>query len=166
LDETQSMTFDFVREATAADRGLLARATLDNLNWNGQRFTMREVEDTPHFRHYYDDWPRDEDFGLVAEDADRMVAAVVWLRYFTAQDPGYGFVADTIPELSIWVSAEYRGQGIGGLLLHRISEAARSRGVTAISLSVEDGNPAARLYARHGFRPAPNGVPGCLLMEL
>ena len=156
------MTDVSLRGATAADRGLLARATLDNLNWNGPRFTMSKVEDTAEFRHYYDGWPTGEDFGLVAEVA----VAAVWLRYFTADDPGYGFIAATIPELSIWVSAEYRGQGIGGLLLHRISEAARSRGVTAISLSVEDGNPAARLYARHGFRPAPNGVPGCLLMEL
>ncbi|WP_454158193.1 N-acetyltransferase family protein [Microbacterium lacticum] len=155
-----------MREAAAADRGLLAQATLDNLNWNGPRFTMREVEDTPQFRHYYDGWPSGEDFGVVAEDAEAVAVAVVWLRYFTAQGPGYGFVADTIPELSIWVSADHRGQGIGGLLLRRISEIARSRGVTAISLSVEDGNPAARLYARHGFRPAPNGVPGCLLMEL
>lgn len=161
------MTLDSpMREATAADRGLLAQATLDNLNWNSPRFTMREVEDTPHFRHYYDGWPSGEDFGVVAEDAEGVAVAVVWLRYFTAQDPGYGFVADTIPELSIWVSADHRGQGIGGSLLRRISEIARSRGVTAISLSVEDGNPAARLYARHGFHPALNGVPGCLLMEL
>lgn len=160
------MAFDFVREATATDRGLLAQATLDNLNWNGPRFTMREVEDTPQFRHYYDGWPSGDDFGVVAEDSEGVAVAVVWLRYFTAKDPGYGFVADTIPELSIWVSADHRGQGIGGLLLRRVSEIARSRGVTAISLSVEDGNPAARLYTRHGFRPAPNGVPGCLLMEL
>lgn len=161
------MTLDSpMREAAAADRGLLAQATLDNLNRNGPRFTMREVEDTPQFRHYYDGWPSGEDFGVVTEDAEGVAVAVVWLRYFTAQDPGYGFVADSIPELSIWVSADHRGQGIGGQLLRRISEIARSRGMTAISLSVEDGNPAARLYARHGFRPAPNGVPGCLLMEL
>jgi len=160
------MTLDSVREAAAADRGLLARATLDNMNWNGPRFTMREVEDTPHFRHYYEGWPSGEDFGLVAEDAKGMAIAVAWLRYFTAEDPGYGFVADGVPELSIWVSTEYRGQGIGGRLLHRIAEVARSRGVTAISLSVEGGNPAARLYARHGFHPAPNGAVGCLLAEL
>ncbi|MCA0379265.1 MAG: GNAT family N-acetyltransferase [Actinobacteria bacterium] len=154
-----------LRGATAADRGLLARATLDNLNWNGPRFTMSEVEDTPQFRHYYDGWPTGGDFGLVAEDAAGVAVAAVWLHYFTADDPGYGFVAETTPELSIWVDAEHRGQGIGGLLLRDVIEVARSRGVTAISISIEDGNPAARLYARHGFRPAPHGAPGCLLME-
>ena len=95
-----------------------------------------------------------------------MAIGVVWLRYFTAKDPGYGFVADTIPELSIWVSPKHRGQGIGGRLLHHVSEVARSRGVTAISLSVEDGSPAAKLYTRHGFQPAPNDAPGCLLVKL
>ena len=160
------MTDVSVRIATAADRDLLARATLDNLNWNGPRFTMSEVEDTPQFRHYYDGWPTGEDFGLVAEDAAGVAVAAVWLRYFTADDPGYGFVAATIPELSIWVDAERRGQGIGGLLLRDVVEVARFRGVPAIGLSVEDGNPAARLYVRHGFQPAPNGTPGCLLMEL
>lgn len=160
------MTDVSVRIATAADRDLLVQATLDNLNWNGSRFTMREVEDTPQVRHYYDGWPSNQDFGLVAEGADSMAVAVVWLRYFTADDPGYGFVAASIPELSIWVDAEHRGQGVGGLLLHQVTEVARSRGVPAISLSVEDGNPAVRLYNRHGLQPAPNGTPGCLLMEL
>lgn len=160
------MTDVSLRGATAADRGLLARATLDNLNWNSPRFTMSEVEDTPQFRHYYEGWPTGEDFGLVAEDAAGVAIAAVWLRYFTADDPGYGFVAATTPELSIWVDAEHRGQGIGGLLLRQVAEVARSRGVAAISLSVEDGNPAERLYVRHWFQPAPNGTPGCLLMQL
>ncbi len=160
------MTDVSVRIATAADRDLLARARLHNLNWNGPRFTMREVEHTPQFRHYYDNWPSGQDFGLVAESADSMAVATVWLRYFTADAPGYGSVAATIPELSIWVDAEHRGQGIGGLLLHQVTEVVRSRGVPAISLSVEDGNPAVRLYNRHGFQPAPNGTPGCLLIEL
>ena len=156
----------FLREATAADRELIARATLDNLNWNGPRFTLAEVEATAQFRHYYEGWPSEKDFGLVAEDDDGVAVGVVWLRYFTAEDPGYGFVADAVPELSIWVSAEHRGKGIGDRLLRRVAKMARSRGVQRISLSVEDGNPAARLYARHGFLPALNGRTGCLLLKL
>lgn len=150
----QSLSDVSVRAATAADRTLLARATLDNVNWSGPRFTMSEVESTSELRHYYDGWSDAEDFGLVAENGEGVAVGVVWLRCFTADDPGYGFVAETVHELSIWVSAEHRGRGVGGMLLHRVVEAARSRGASAISLSVEDGNSAARLYERHGFRPA------------
>lgn len=84
------MTHCSVRAATAADRGLLARATLENVNWSGPRFTMREVEENPRLRHYCDGWPRGDDFGLVAMDADGVTVGVVWLRCFTAEDPGYG----------------------------------------------------------------------------
>ena len=157
---------DRVREATAADRGLLARATLENLNWNGDRLTMRDVGDAPLLRHYYEGWPTNDELGLVAQDDGGEPVGVVWLRFFTADDPGYGFVADTVPELSIWVEAGSRGRGIGAMLLGQVSELARSRGISAISLSVEDGNPAARLYARHDFRPAPGGAPGCFLKML
>ena len=162
----QSLPDVSVRAVTAADRALLARATLDNVNWRGPRVTMSEVESAPELRHYYDGWSDAEDFGLVAEDGDGVAIGAVWLRYFTADDPGYGFVAETVPELSIWVGAEHRGRGVGGMLLHRVVDVARSRGVGAISLSVEDGNPATRLYERQRFRAAPDGPDGCLLLAL
>lgn len=45
---------------------------------------------------------------------------------------------------------EVRGQGIGGQLLDACAERARALGLP-LSLLVEDGNPAARLYLRSGF---------------
>ena len=155
-----------VRTATADDRELVAVATLENFNWNGPRFTMAEIDRNEQARHYYADWPGADDFGLVAQDGDGAAVGVVWLRCFPETDPGYGFVADDIPELSIWVSAEHRGRGIGSTLMREAIELARSRRIRAISLSVEDGNPAKRLYERYGFGPALNGAPGCLLLNL
>jgi L-amino acid N-acyltransferase YncA len=50
------------------------------------------------------------------------------------------------------VDFEARGQGGGSLLLGALIENARARGIRALSLSVEDGNAAARsLYERAGF---------------
>jgi ribosomal protein S18 acetylase RimI-like enzyme len=65
--------------------------------------------------------------------------------------PGYGFVAPEVPELSMGVAAAFRGRGVGGALLEALLERAIAEGVGALSLSVEDGNPAVRLYERHGF---------------
>jgi GNAT superfamily N-acetyltransferase len=64
---------------------------------------------------------------------------------------GYGWVAADIPELSMAVLPDHQGQGIGGALLDTICALARMSGYPAVSLSVEDGNGAAKLYADHGF---------------
>ena len=155
-----------IRAASGADREVLARATLENLTWSGPRFTADDVHDRPEFRHYYDPWPGSEaDFGLIAQDAAARAIGAVWLTHFKASDPGYGFVSEDIPELSIWVDAGHRGRGIGGSLLEGAIREARARGRSAISLSVEDGNPAVRLYERHGFAPTGT-VAGCMALRL
>jgi hypothetical protein len=40
------------RPLVPGDGPLLAQATLGNLNWREQRFTARDVEVRPEFRHY------------------------------------------------------------------------------------------------------------------
>ncbi|MGC2941092.1 MULTISPECIES: GNAT family N-acetyltransferase [unclassified Brevibacterium] len=64
---------------------------------------------------------------------------------------GYGWVAADIPELSVAVLPEHQGQGIGGALVDTVCTLARMSGFPAVSLSVEDGNTAAKLYTDHGF---------------
>ncbi|WP_172170057.1 N-acetyltransferase [Brevibacterium sp. CT2-23B] len=64
---------------------------------------------------------------------------------------GYGWVAADIPELSMAVLPDHQGQGIGGALLDTVCALARMSGFPAVSLSVEDGNGAAKLYTDHGF---------------
>lgn len=66
---------------------------------------------------------------------------------------GCGWVAADIPELSIAVLPEHQSQGIGGALLDVVCALARISGFPAVSLSVEDGNGAARLYHDRGFVP-------------
>lgn len=50
------------------------------------------------------------------------------------------------------VTGAARGQGLGGRLLDAVAERASAAGLRRVGLLVEDGNPAARLYARQGFR--------------
>ncbi|MFC4427487.1 GNAT family N-acetyltransferase [Deinococcus navajonensis] len=51
------------------------------------------------------------------------------------------------------VVAEHRGQGLGAALLEAAARRAVTQGLGRLGLLVEAGNPAARLYARQGFRP-------------
>lgn len=69
------------------------------------------------------------------------------------------------------VTVEARGQGVGGLLLEAVTRRAAQLGLARVGLLVEDGNPAARLYARHGFqavgrREVAGGIYAHLTREL
>lgn len=139
-----------LRDAGPADRALLARATLDNVNRMGERFTMADVLSERRFAHYFDRFPGDADYGIVAT-RDGVEVGAAWVVRFTAEDPAYGYVSDDIPELSAWVSADERGEGIGGRLIDAALEHAAAAGLPGVSLSVEVGNPARNLYLRKGF---------------
>jgi ribosomal protein S18 acetylase RimI-like enzyme len=67
-------------------------------------------------------------------------------------------VDERTPELAIAVVPSKRGRGIGEQLLAALLERAREAGHDAISLSVEPGNPARKLYERHGFEVVEQGT--------
>ncbi|MEU3746025.1 MULTISPECIES: GNAT family N-acetyltransferase [Streptomyces] len=143
-----------VRTATARDAGFLRRILREAYNWNGeQRFTAEELAADPHAARYVDGWPRGGDFGVVAEtDAGEPVGAA-WARCLPEDRPGYGFVAADVPELTLGVLSAHRGRGHGRALMEALIRAAAEQAgpVTRLSLSVEDGNPAAHLYTSLGF---------------
>lgn len=105
----------------------------------------------PRYTEYLAGWPRAGDFGLVAEQVRPLGAA--WYRTCTEVVHGYGFVAEDVPELSIAVVAGRRHEGIGRLLLVALIEASEAQGHRALSLTVNHGNPARRLYESLGFEP-------------
>jgi GNAT superfamily N-acetyltransferase len=110
----------------------------------------------PATAHYIAGWPRATDLGVIAE-AGRAGAGIArpagaaWLRFFPAADPGYGFVAADVPELTIGVAAPWRGRGAGRALLRAVTDRARAAGIARISLSVERENFARALYLSEGF---------------
>jgi GNAT superfamily N-acetyltransferase len=115
---------------------------------------LEEVLSWPGIARYVCDYGRAGDFGLLAELRGEPVGAA-WCRLFPVTDPGYGFVAEDIPELSIAVDGRLRGRGVGSMLLDAIMEQARHRSCRAVSLSVDRANPAYRLYLSRGFRDVP-----------
>jgi GNAT superfamily N-acetyltransferase len=100
------------------------------------------------FQQYIGGFPRPTDFGLIAERGGERVGAA-WWRFFTADEPGYGFVNAETPEIGMGVVEGRRGEGIGRALLTALIAASDGD----LSLSVEDGNPAEELYRKQGFVP-------------
>jgi ribosomal protein S18 acetylase RimI-like enzyme len=106
--------------------------------------------DTPITR-YVNAWGRVGDRCLIAIDDFHPVGAA-WYRLYTEDEPGFGFVDPQTPELTIGVVPARRGKGIGKGLLDELLARARRDGFQRISLSVDRGNPAVRLYESRGFR--------------
>lgn len=111
-----------------------------------------EALSEPKLARYLQDWGRPGDTAILAVDLDgggRLGAA--WYRLMTSEEPGYGYVDSDTPEVALAVVPDHRGRGLGGALLRELRDAARSQGYSALSLSVEKGNPALGLYERNGF---------------
>jgi len=139
------------RLADSQDQAFLTEMLLEAVNWSEVRLSREEVEADPQLARYVEGWPRRGDIGVIAV-ADERPAGAAWLRFLNAADPGYGYVTDDIPELSMAVVASYRRRGIGRAVFRKIATQAQSRGIEAISLSVEDGNPAELLYTSEGYQ--------------
>ncbi|MCU1351958.1 MAG: putative acetyltransferase [Acidimicrobiales bacterium] len=113
--------------------------------------TADQVLADPRYARYLAGWPRHGDYGVVAEQDGPVGAA--WYRTFTEATHGHGFVAEDVPELAIAVIASRRHEGIGRRLLVDLIEASEAQGHAALSLTVNHGNPARRLYESVGFQP-------------
>jgi GNAT superfamily N-acetyltransferase len=105
---------------------------------------------------YVRSWGRPEDTAVIALEGGFAVGAA-WYRLFSAEEPGYGFVDESTPELAIAVVPSKRGHGIGEKLLTSLMDRARAAGYESLSLSVEPENPSRKLYERHGFEVVDRG---------
>ena len=109
---------------------------------------MARDPDLPVFR-YVQNWGRPGDAGVIAFSGPNEYGAA-WYRLFPASAPGFGFVDEQTPELTIAVVPSHRGHGSGAELLEALLEQARGDGFTRLSLSAEPGQTS--FYEKHGFR--------------
>jgi ribosomal protein S18 acetylase RimI-like enzyme len=107
----------------------------------------------PAISRYLKGWGRPGDAAVVALDpGDGQKIGAAWYRCYPSDDCGFGFVSAWVPEIAIAVVPNRRGSGVGGALLRKLLDTARSQGFEALSLSTRRDNLAAiRLYERHGF---------------
>jgi len=141
-----------IRPATKDDVQFLKKMLYEAARWNPDwpREPIEEVLADPVLVRYHQGWGREGDGGVVAEIEGAPVGAA-WYRLFTVEDPGYGFVDDKIPELSIAVVPLHRRKGIGEALLRSCMVQAREEGFQALSLSVAVHNRSRMMYQKAGF---------------
>jgi len=143
------------RLSARADPAFLAEMLYEAVNWYDDGAEERPSFDAllaqPEIARYVVAWGRPGDVALCALDRRDEPVGAAWYRRFTAAEPGYGYVADDVPEISIGLYPEARGQHVGSLLLGALVARAQRDGERALSLSVNPKNPAKRLYVRYGF---------------
>jgi ribosomal protein S18 acetylase RimI-like enzyme len=113
---------------------------------------------------YVDNWGRPGDVAVIAHDTGNRVGAA-WLRRFKAGEPGYAFVDEQTPELSIAVVPSQRSRGLGRELMDALLEDAREAGYAQVSLSVEQDSPAVGFYERYGFEVVGEQDGGLVMLK-
>ncbi len=107
----------------------------------------REIINTPKLQVYVQDFGKQEgDICFVAEVEKKIVGAV-WVRIMD----DYGHVEDGVPSFAISLYEEYRGLGIGTMLMKRMLEALKEKGYQKTSLAVQKANYAVKMYKNVGF---------------
>jgi GNAT superfamily N-acetyltransferase len=110
----------------------------------------REILNDPDTACYVQGWGRPGDWGLLAWDGDRAVGAI-WLRLWSGDEKGYGYVSPTIPELTIALQPDYRNKGLGTRMIRTVISITKEQ-YAGLSLSVVERSPARQLYERLGFQ--------------
>jgi ribosomal protein S18 acetylase RimI-like enzyme len=142
-----------IRPARVGDVAFLHRMLYGAAYWRSgdRKPPTTEMLADDHLLRYVSGWGRAGDVGMIAENENTQPLGAAWFRLLSADNSGYGFIDESIPEVSIAVLGDCRGQGIGTALLTTLLEEAAGAGFQALCLSVSADNPALHLYEKLGF---------------
>jgi ribosomal protein S18 acetylase RimI-like enzyme len=107
----------------------------------------KSIIEKPELAVYYESFGEGSADHCIDVDDKGVVVGAIWSRIMD----DYGHVDDNTPSLAMAVYENYRGQGIGTQLLHRMLSLLRTQGYEKVSLSVQKENRAVNMYRRAGF---------------
>ncbi|MBK7095384.1 MAG: GNAT family N-acetyltransferase [Saprospiraceae bacterium] len=117
----------------------------------GQKKPDKEIIKLPELSGYIKDFGKDTDHCLVAELNGKLIGAI-WIRIFSEDEKGFGFIDSKTPELSMSVVENYRKKGIGTKMLKALFDKLTQKDYDQVSLSVDKSNYAYKLYLKFGFQ--------------
>lgn len=140
-----------IRTATQDDEPFLWQMLYEAAHLQAENKTIADAMNHPELSKYVKNWNAEDELGCIATLFYDQPVGAAWLRLFTSENKGYGYINDQIPELAVAVLPEYRNKGIGTHLLHHLICLAKFS-YPAISLSVRNSSPAVNLYKRFGWQ--------------
>ena len=109
----------------------------------------RSILENEELQVYVRDFGKKVDDRCLVAEVDGKIVGAVWTRIMD----DYGHIDNQTPSLAISLYKEYRHQGIGTQLMHRMLEKLKADGYQRVSLSVQKANYALQLYRKVGFTP-------------
>ena len=108
----------------------------------------RSIVDRPELALYYKDFGSGPADNCIVAEADGKVVGSVWTRIMK----DYGFVDDETPSFAISLYEEYRGKGIGTMMMRQMLQLLKTQGYKRASLAVQKENYAVKMYEKTGFK--------------
>ena len=108
----------------------------------------RSIINQPELAIYYDGFGKGKADNCIVAEADGKVVGAVWTRIMD----DYGHVDDKTPSFAISLYEEYRGKGIGNMMMRKMLELLQEQGYEKASLAVQKANYAVRMYENAGFK--------------
>ena len=108
----------------------------------------RSIIERPELALYYKDFGTGPADNCIVAEADGKVVGAVWTRIMK----DYGFVDDETPSFAISLYKEYRGKGIGTMMMRQMLQLLKTQGYKKASLAVQKENYAVKMYEKAGFK--------------
>ena len=151
-----ALTSAVVRAARSADLQHLGRLgallVQEHHDFDARRFFAASSRTPDYYASFLGSQLDDPDAVVLVAENDGQVIGYV----FAAVDEGYDYLSLRGPAAvlhDLIVDPQYRGRGVGRLLLHAMLSYLKSRGAPRVVLSTADRNESAqRLFERAGFR--------------
>lgn len=116
---------------------------------SGERLP-RDIIYKPELWIYIADWGKPDDLCYVSVIDSKIIGAV-WTRILNGKPRGYGNIDKNTPEFAISIFEQYRGRGIGTILMRTMLAKLRDKGYRRTFSSVAKDNYAIKLYEKVGF---------------
>lgn len=107
----------------------------------------KEIINAPELQVYVQDFGKQEGDNCFVVEVEEKIVGAVWVRIMD----DYGYVEDGVPSFAISLYKEYRGLGIGTMLMKRMLKELKERGYQKTSLAVQKANYAVKMYKNVGF---------------
>ena len=114
----------------------------------GEEAPDRSIIDQPELAIYYDGFGKGKADNCIVAEVGGSVVGAVWTRIMN----DYGHVDDETPSFAISLYEEYRGKGIGTMMMRQMLELLQEQGYEKASLAVQKANYAVKMYENVGFK--------------